>query len=588
MISRYFNRFQLSVWDILFSLFLAFMFTVSPQYIATGSAILAVGTILHFILYFLAFLAATAIIRYVLKNLNFNIAFFQRLLNHKHALFILAGIMFLLWLPVMIILYPGTVINDTWGQLSQFVYTFYSDSKIHFEYLGDHHPVLTTFIMGWLIIPLANLIGNLQVAMFVYVIIQAILTCLAFSYSLLYAHRKLKIGSGLAFIFLLIYAIHPILPGSVQTISKDSLNAWIFVFFTVSFLEVIRTKGESLDSAYRFDLLILLSWACCVTKKVSFYVVILSLLLALLVIRRNRKKIIVMLVVGVALMQFIWPAVMNMTGITSGGKTEMLSLPYQMTARYVKEHPDDVSPEEYAVLDKMLSMGSLADRYDPVSADPVKGFAFYERFEGSDYTDYIKVWVSQGLRHQGSYINALLAMESGWFSWTKYYPVIDMNWHSQLNTNFFSEASTIRPEPIKTWASVYQRLLDKLYEIPVVGLLFTYGLYAVLIPAFVIATLLRSRKKGMWVGALPMFFSLALGCWLAPVSIHFEGRRYLYPITYSALLLIAWCRYAMKEEESGQKAAVYISATEENISVAEVAKDGDVKDGQNSSTDPVL
>ena len=334
--------------------------------------------------------------------------------------------------------------------------------------------------MGQIIIPLANITGNLQLALFIYVIFQAILTCFAFSYSILYMHQRLNLNSGFAFIVFLIYAIFPLFPGSVQTISKDSMNAWLFVFFTIDFLEVIRTKGASLDSAYRFDLFMLLSWACCVTKKVSFYGVILSLFLVLLLVRKNRKKIIIMLVGGVVLMQFIWPVVMNKTDITAGGKTEMLSIPYQMTARYVKEHPDDITPEEYAVLDKMLYMGNLAERYDPVSADPVKGFAFYERFENSDYADYIKVWVSQGLRHPGSYINALLAMESGWFSWTKYYPVIDMNWHSQLNTNFFSEASTIRPEPIKTWASVYQRLLDKLYEIPVVGLLFTYGLYAVL------------------------------------------------------------------------------------------------------------
>jgi len=44
-----------------------------------------------------------------------------------------------------------------------------------------------------------------------------------------------------------------------------------------------------------------------------------------------------------------------------------------------------------------------------------------------------------------------------------------------------------------------------------------------------------------------MFFSLALGCWLAPVSIHFEGRRYLYPITYTALLMLAWCRYSLRK-----------------------------------------
>ena len=134
---------------------------------------------------------------------------------------------------------------------------------------------------------------------------------------------------------------------------------------------------------------------------------------------------------------------------------------------------------------------------------------------------------------------------------------MDMGWHSQLNQNFFSEESTVRPESIGKLATGYQGLLDKLYKVPGIGLLFTYGFYASLIPAFVICTLLSKRRKnGAWVDAMPMLFSLVLGCWLAPFSIHFEGRRYLYPITYTALLLIAWCRYRLRlDEESLEKDA---------------------------------
>ena len=543
----------MSAWDLIFSLIMAFMFTVAPHYIADGSFAFSGSIISHTLIYCAAFLVGFVVLRYLLAKLDFEIGFFRKILDHKHSLLILALLMFLIWLPVLIILYPGTVINDTWGQLSQFVYTFYSGDKIHFDYLGDHHPVLTTFVMGQLIVPLANATGNLQIAFFVYVILQSMVTCLGFAYSLTYMDQKLKVGSGFIFIAFLIYSLLPIFPGSAQMIGKDSLNAWIFVFFTISFMEIVRTRGESLDSAYNRDLFILLAWAFCVTKKVSFYVVLLSMLLLLFVVKKNRIKIGVILLCGVILMQVAWPRIMNATGFVPGGKTEMLSLPYQMTARYVKEHPDDISEDEYVVIDRMLRMDSLADRYDPVSADPVKGFAFYERFETSAYVDYIKVWAAQGLRHPVTYLNAILAMESGWFSWTKYYPLMDMNWHSQLNKSFFSEESTVRPERIGKIAKAYQGLLDKLYETPVVGFFFTYGLYSALIPAFVITTLLTRRKKNeihAWIVSMPIFFSLALGCWLAPVSIHFEGRRYLYPIIFTALILTAWCRYWLKLEDT--------------------------------------
>ena len=124
-----------SVWDIFFSVPLAIMFTVSPSYIASGNFVFTGSAFLRVLLYFIVFFAVASTIRIGLLKLDFNIGFFQKLLNHKHALLILSLIMLLLWLPILIILYPGTVINDTWGQLSQFVYTFYSDSTIHFEYL---------------------------------------------------------------------------------------------------------------------------------------------------------------------------------------------------------------------------------------------------------------------------------------------------------------------------------------------------------------------------------------------------------------------------------------------------------------------
>lgn len=285
------HQLRQSAWDIFFSLVLAVMFTVSPQFISTGKCILSLQEVVKIVLYFSVFIFSAALVRTFLVRFDFNISFFQNLLNHKHSILILALIIFLLWLPVLIILYPGTIINDTWGQLSQFVRTFYSDNTIHFEYLGDHHPVLTTFIMGWLIIPLANVLGNLQVALFIYVLLQALLTSLTFSYSLIYMSKRLGVGSGFTFICFLIYSLLPIFPGGVQTISKDALHAWIFAIFIISFLEALRMQGDSLDENYQVTVFTLVAWACCATKKVSFYVILISLVLLLLAVKKNRKKV---------------------------------------------------------------------------------------------------------------------------------------------------------------------------------------------------------------------------------------------------------------------------------------------------------
>ena len=545
---------NITILDLIAALILAAMFTVSPQYINTGSFVFNGASLLQGGLYYFGIIAAAMLLRRLLKlpksaASHFN--WFERLLNHRFATLLLALLVLVMWLPSLITLYPGTVINDTWGQLSQYVYTFYLDGEVHIECLGDHHPVVSTLIMGAFIIPLASKVGNLQISLFIFVLLQAFFTCLAFAYSLVYMWRTLRVGNVFTFICFAVYCLLPLYPASVQVISKDAMSAWIFVFFTVFFIELIRTKGKSLDIEINRYMLVLCCWAYCATKKVGIYVVVISLIAAGITIAKHKKRVLLYAGALIMLFNIIWPMVMGHFGIIGGGKTEMLSLPFQMTARCVKEYPDDITPEEYASIDRILYIRDLPIRYDPTSADPVKGFAFYERFTNEEYAAYIKTWVKQGLRHPDSYVNAVLAMESGWFSWTEYVPLLNMDWHGQLNTQIFSEESTVRPEGIRQAADLYQKLLDRLYKIPILGLLFTYGLYAALLPAFIICTLLIGcgknlrKRKGIhaWVAAMPMFFSIALGCWLAPVSIHFEGRRYLFPVTYTIIVLLAFCRW---------------------------------------------
>lgn len=574
----YLQHHNLTKLDVFISAFLSFTFTAAPQYISSGSFRFSGRAVVEFVLYIIILLFLAAGGRRLLLmggsgegSRGRILAFAENLLSRRMAVILIALLMFLFWLPVLIALYPGTAINDTWNQLYQFVYAFYSGRSggiggIQLRYLGDHHPVAATLIMGVTMIPLASATGNLQIAFFIYVLLQAFITCLAFSYTLVYMYRTLKVGTGFTMVCFLIYSLLPLFPSSAQLISKDSLTAWIFVFFTVMFMEMVRTGGASLDSRSNYEVLILTVWAMCATKKVGIYVAVISLLFVLPAIRRNRKKIELLIMGSILLFMVAWPWTMKFTGIVPGGRREMLSIPFQMTARYVKEHPDDITEEESEVIDKMLYMETLAERYDPVSADPVKGFAFYEIHNTSEYLDYIRVWFRQGCRHPGSYVNAFFAMESGWFSWTKYYPLLNMDWHSQLNTTVFSEASTVRPPVIKGLADDFQKMLDDLYENPLIRLIFTYAFYAALLPAFIIGTLFRKKRAAdvsdeeqadagkcttlAWVAAVPMFLSIALGCWLAPVSIHFEGRRYLFPVVYTVVILLAWCRWWMKENSA--------------------------------------
>ena len=538
-----------SNWSFIYCLPLAFAFAAAPAYIEEGSFQATLSYFLTVCLYFIGFMladyAARALIRrYVGKNLSLQShSVVDRLMKKRLSVLLLAVIILLCWLPSLIALYPGSVINDTWGQLKQ-----YLDFESGIPALYDHHPVTSTLTIGWIIISLQKVLYDWHLCFFIYVMIQAFLTSLAFACSIRYAYMNLKIGRNAAILMLVLFCILPIYPPSIQTISKDALSAWAFVLFAILFMEGVRSEGQVLSSWKYLAGLTITALFCSLTKKVNPYVTLLSLLVMFLFIRHKRFFLCIP-IASVALVMFVlMPKLFAAHGVEPGGKQEMFSIPFQMTARYAMEHPDDYTPEETRAIDNLLGLSDLAERYNPVCADDVKGY--WELGGPEQYRQYMRAWYTQGLRHPGTYIQALNAMLAGWFSFEEYDPTMDMGAHSQLNGDYFLEYITYRDEPFDASAEFYQDMYHGLYNIPVLNIIITYGLYAILIPMFSLWTAITQKcgkGKHYWLALCPMFASLFLGCFLAPVSIYGEGRRYLYPLTYTMPLMIAWCIYIYRQ-----------------------------------------
>ena len=558
MIKKYLNRRVLGVSDYLFCGLLALAFTASSDYIQTGSFTSSVGYFAAAFVLFIILLLSSCFLRTCLaKSAAAEVPergflkFVSRVMESRFHIFIVACLIFICWLPALWFLYPGTLINDTWGELIQFI-KFTAGDPV----LSDHHPVFDTFLLGAMIVPFSQKTGEWHYAIFFWVLLQSFLTSLAFSCTVAFVYKKLKPGIRAVLLMILFYCLLPIYPASTQTVSKDALFSWIYVFFTVAYLEIVFSEGESLRKGWFLTGISLLSVLCCLTKKIGFYVLLPSFMLLFLFLRKNRIRLLIPTAATVIVMFVILPFVFMKLEVQPGGQQEKYSLPFQMTARYLKDYGEDVTEEEYAVIDKVLNADIIARDYDPTWADPVK--RHYQKGTNEDYLPYLKVWFKMGFRHPDAYLAAANSMLAGWFSWTEYAPLMDMEHRNQLDTQYIPKSVAIRYISEKTAAS-YKMMFDKLYENPFTKLFFTYGFYASILPAFFASTVLRkgNGRKRYWLAFIPFFLSLVLGCWMAPASVHLEGMRYLYPITYTIPLMFMWCVYIIKIDKQENKKGTY-------------------------------
>ena len=210
--------------DYFLCTFLACAFAAAPYYIENGTCEFNMPFWVSTVVYMVAFLIITKAFRKYLQEIYLVsnnhgarekrwFLIFEKMMLSKYSILYVAGIIFFCWIPSLIFLYPGSLINDTWGELQQYIW--FTQENVG---LSDHHPIFDTLLMGTMIVPLAELTGKWHMSIFLYVLLQAFCTSIAFAYSIKYMQKKLEIGTKPTIGIMLVYCILPIFPTSVQTV----------------------------------------------------------------------------------------------------------------------------------------------------------------------------------------------------------------------------------------------------------------------------------------------------------------------------------------------------------------------------------
>ncbi len=541
------SHYAFDILSILFSLFMIIGYsysTLSSAKLIFGSIPLFLLNIIIFIGYFIFFketlnITSDFIINYKEKDKKNKIIDY---IFNKHPFRSTALILLICYLPYIIAFYPGILSPDPSNQIKQ----FFNLDKQYKEYvvmidenvpITNHHPVTHTLILGGLTY-LGKTLGSVNVGIFMYSILQMALLISLLAYTIYYM-KKLDTPLSIRIISLLIYALVPIFPLYGMSTLKDTIFAILVIFYYLKLYECIKYKN--LDRYHLKENLILIFLMIAITlfRNNGIYLIIMSFPFLLLIDKKNRLKLLGVFLVPVLFYYGFTHVLLPTLKVTPGSVREVLSIPFQQTARYVKTYPNEVTDEEKKAIDKILTYSTLAERYKPEISDPVKN-EFNKYATKDDLKKYFKVWFNDFFKHPGVYFEATINNTYGYFypdskNWYVYYKYDKRLKEAGLDYHYNNLKG------VRNILSDYAVLFP---YIPVVGSIVSIG-FATWIMMYLFALLLKFKKYDYLIMFTPVI-SIILVCIASPVNTYF---RYTLGYTMAIPLLFALTYSAIKNKD---------------------------------------
>ncbi len=343
----------------------------------------------------------------------------------KKSILLFALVMFTLWLPYAIIDYPDSLYYDTFYQIRQAYPEFHPTSIVPFDwhttgttltdgYFTDHHPIFDTLLYAAFGMASDALTGDWSAGVFTFVLLQSATTALFFTMAVAYLRQR-GCPIVLDFAIYVFLCLMPFYAFWATTMMKDSLFCALYIPYFILLAELVRTRGENLRRTRAVVLFIIVGVLLCLTRKTGMYIVVPTAIIAAAMYRRHWLPLVGQAVSCLIVMLLILPyAVFPLLNVASGGKQEALSPLFQQTAKFYKDHYDDVTALEWAAIGKIMPTNKITETYAYYAHDPIKFMVDPEASAG-DYAAYARVWIAQGLRHPESYLSALMSVGGAFF-----------------------------------------------------------------------------------------------------------------------------------------------------------------------------
>lgn len=452
------------------------------------------------------------------------------------------------WSIYLVAFYPIVLSPDPSWQIKQYfnVPNKYIDWVIQRDpnvFMTTHHPITQTFMLGWAI-ELGRFILDDNFGLFIYTIVQTLIYSSVLAYTIKFA-KKHNVKTILCLILLGLYIFVPMFGFYTVSAVKDTLYTAFMILFVLFIYDVIDCyKDKEISwwySLYFAIVMILIS----LFRHNGVYVILLSLPSVLIFAKQNRVKLLSSTILFLVFIYGFNNVLVPSLGISEGSIREMLSVPFQQTARYVKYNEDDLSDEDKEVIDKILGYSDLAERYSPDIADPVKN-EFNKNTTTDDLKEYFKVWFKGLLKHPETYVDATLNNVYGYVyphahKWYFYYKYEKIVLEDNLVDYHYSNWS-------KDLRNILTHLAYLFPSIPLIGLISSIGFNFWIIVILTCYLITKDKKKYL-IALVPLYGSFLI-CLISPVNTYFRYTMpYVFALPVMTMLLFNHVRGVKNEKK---------------------------------------
>ena len=427
-------------------------------------------------------------------------------------------VLFLGMVPFLLTNYPGIMTPDSLSQYRQ---------AAGMSAYNDHHPWMHTLLIHFFYKIGYGITGDTYLGIACYTVAQMLLVAVSVSYvwSALYETGLKKIYCIIGMV-LFVVCPYNLIYGVTMWKDIPFSMAVIVLVVTLFRLYCFMQEKMSVKQMTRDWILYgVCGFFMCMLRHNGFYA-FLAMMLLLVVVFYRQWKIFVPVTVVVLIMCFVIKGpVMNAAGVEPGRFAYKVCIPLQQIARVITDGCE-LTEKEIALIEKINTIDYIPENYQRGGADPMFAWVIYgdEKYLVDHQGEYLKLWISVGLRYPWKYIQAFLDQTKGYW-----YP---MDPEQVVFFGITENEDGLISQPILKGPAVikFHELLTKLYTIfPVYGILYSMGgmFWSFLL---LMAIALRNRSYGALIAGIPLLL-LTLTLFVAVPLV--ADIRYAYPMLIS-------------------------------------------------------